>query len=334
MKFKVDSEQFQKLLDYPDSIAVEIKNGVLTATSRLRGLETMVIFKVDTQEMDREFFAVTMTEPTHFFRITSEPISVETQEHSMTISAGMMTVVIPITRNILADFEIPAFDTDTALTVDRKTRLSLKSMLSTMAEVSKAIMDSSGTTIRVEKGLAVSINNSMCLECEAHMPDMCVSASALLSMLSLTDKAETLLLIKMDKAVIFATDRIVIRIPLVDAVGRFCCKDELFSREPADVETTSVNKLGLSATLKALSSFKDATSAAMVYNETGMEFSMRGNGYSVLPNIKGTTVFINPRVLIVLGKFLCSDSFTIMKGGKYVCISTGERKLTIYAVSY
>lgn len=334
MKFKIDSEQFQKLLDYPDSIAIEIKNKILTATSRLKGLETMVLFKVETDEVEREFFAVTMTEPAKFFRITNEPISIETYEHSMSLSAGMMTVEIPITRNILADFEIPAFNTETALSIDRKTRYSLRAMLSTMAEVSKAIMDYSGTTIRIEGNVAVCINNSMCLECEAHLPDMCVSASALLSMLSLTDKADELLLIKMDEAAVFATERIVIRIPLVASTGRFVCKKELFSREPADVVTTQVKKVGLSATLKALSSFRDATSASMVYNETGMEFSMRGNGYSVIPSIKGTTIFINPRVLIVLGKFLCSDSLTIEKGGKYICLSTDERRLTLYAVSY
>ena len=63
MQFKVNAEDFVKLLQYPDSIAVRIGNGILAANARLKGLETMVAFSIKSDEPVTDFFAVTMTAP-------------------------------------------------------------------------------------------------------------------------------------------------------------------------------------------------------------------------------------------------------------------------------
>lgn len=334
MQFKVNAEDFVKLLQYPDSIAVRIGNGILAANARLKGLETMVAFSIKSDEPVTDFFAVTMTAPAMYFKTVKDDITVELKPNSISFTSGMMLVEVPINRDILADFELPPFDEEHAQLVDKFTRIGLRSMLSTMSEVSKTLMDYSGTVVRLHNGSAVLVNNSMCVECAVHLPDMCVSASAMLSMLSLTNAANKLVYTYDDVYVVFATDDIVIRIPKCSYPGSPVNADILLGREVKEVEVTVVKHPGLSESLKALASFKDANSAALIYNETGMEFSMRGNGYSITPTIDGHTIFINPRVLIMLGKFLCSDEYTIKRGDKYVCLCVAERKLTVCATSY
>lgn len=334
MVFKITSENFTKLLQYPDSIAVRVGHGLLAANAKLKGLETMVGFPIIADENVEDFFAVTMTAPALYFKSVSEDITVELKPSSISFTSGMMLVEVPINRDIIADFELPPFDKEHASEVDKHTRYGLRSMLSTMAEVSKTLIDYTGTTIRIDNKKAVLVNNSMCVECDANLPDMCLSASAVLSMLSLTNSAETVYYVQDEMFAIFATNDIVIRIPKCNYAGSPVSSDILLRRETVEVETTVVESSGLSGRLKALSTFRDATSAALVYNEKGMEFSMRGNGYSITPTIQGRTVFINPKVLIVLGKFLCSDKYTITRGEKYVCLSVAERKLTICATSF
>lgn len=330
MKCVINGKDFCKLLQYKDSICISVENGILKACAKLKGLETLVAFNVDVTEGTDDFFAVTFSDTVNYFKDCDTEITVTASETIVTISDGIVSIDVPITRDVIADYTIPEHKEEDTRPL-RKTG-ALRSMLSTMSEVSKALLDYSGTYLTVYKGIASILNCSMLLECEVDLPDLRVSASAMLNALSIVNVADDVLVVDDERYILFITDSIVIRI--VKEQFAVPITSESLMAKHAVLDTTDVKAPGVSKTLRSLSYFKDSSAASITYNENELGVSMRGNTYNVHTDVVGHTVFLNPRVLVVLGRFLNADHYNIVRGEKHVCLSTMSRKLVICATSF
>ena len=330
MKCTIKGTDFYKLLQYQDSVCISIEGSKLKACAKLKGLETLVGFPIVINEGADESFAVTFPKTVNYFRECPGDITMSTSKELMTLSDGYVTMDMPITRDIIADFTIPETDPE-SLTIMRKTA-ALRSMLGTMNEVSKALMDYVGTYLTIHNGVASIMNCSMLLECEVDLPDMVTSVSSISNMLSITNSAEEVYVTDTEQYVLFVTTDIVIRV--VKEAFNLPVSAESLMKKYAVLDVTDVKAPGTAKMLKALSYFKDSHSASITYNENEFGISMRGNSYNVYTDIKGHTIFINPRVLTVLGRFLNADHYTITRGEKHVCLSSMSRKLVICATSF
>ena len=333
MEFSLRGEDLTLLLRYPESVCIRLNGKYLRAQSRLRGLDTLTAFTVTADDALDEFFAVTLSGPVLYFKGATGKIKVTLEENTISFSDSMVIVTLPITRDIVADFDIPDFDAEDARPVPKKTRYGLRSMMATMTEIAKELVDYSGNRVTIKDKKATYINHSMLLECLADLPDMCVSTTSLNNMLTLTNNAEELAVYDAGEYVIFFTSDIVIRIMKDDNVNTLTA-DALMGRGQGEIETTTVKCLGQAKRFAGLSSFRDSNTASLTYNENAIGVSMRGNGYNITSSVNGRTIIINPRVLIVLGKFLASDEYTIERGLKHICLSIPDRKLVICATSY
>lgn len=333
MEFSLRGEDLTLLLRYTESVCIKLNGTYLRAQSRLRGLDTLMVFNVKSDEPMDDFFAVTLVGPVSYFKGSTGMIRVTVEESTITLTDSIVDVVLPITRDVVSDFDIPDFNTDDSKVVPKDTRFSLRSMLMTMADVSKELADYSGNRVNIKDGMATYINHSMLLECLADLPDMCVSSTSLSNLLALTNNANELGVYDAGDYVIFFTEDIVVRL-LKDKEVETVTAASLMNAGKGVIETTHIQCVGQAKRFSGLSSFRDSHTASLTYNESAIGISMRGNGYSIFSSVKGVTIIVNPRVLIVLGKFLASDEYTIERGAKHICLSIPNRKLVICATSY
>lgn len=330
MEVIVTGSDFEKLLVYKDSIAVLIEDGILKAQSKIKGLETLVAFPIRRISGDKDFFAITLSNEVKYFRGKERDIHITTGELTVIISDGVVDMELPITRDVIADYHIPEYDHSKVFELTNIT--GLRSMLITMNDISKSLLDYSGSYVTVKNGIATCINCSVLLECKTSLPDMRISTSSLLNALALVSSAEKFELLNEDKFMLLISDAIIIRIvkePLTESTTAQVIMDKY----PNKTET-KVTMPGMGEFLKSISQLKGTSMVTLTYNENEVGVSLRGNGYSVNSRVQGTTLIINSDILTVLSKFLYSDEYTITRGDKHVCISTRNRKLVICATSF
>ena len=306
-----------------------VDNGIAIATGMSLGIRTFIVGKVSDANDVPDCFMLSLKQ--------LSKLDTNAAEASIAVDGNLCRVVIdkvsfsvPAYTNVIADLNPIRALSDDMVKMDSMTYTNLKSLAMAARSISKIVGDYSGNHIKIKDGQAVSISNSILLQCKVRLPDVSFNSEALLN--AFKSLSENDILYSYKSGLLCLSDGTAFY--FLDAVETvdFISKDDIM--KGSEVVATKVVSHGLPQKLKTYASLGSCPNVIIAYNDKEIDFGMSGGSFSVVPSIAGTRGIINFAMLKALSIFIPSEEILIERGSRHLCLSTQNRACIASVLTY